>query len=105
MYSTVEDFASFWDALFNGRIVPRGWVARMVRPRSDVPRLSRRYGLGFWLRKTTGLPLLEGYDAGVSFCSVHDDERQITHTVMSNTSEGAWPMTQLLADRLETATD
>jgi CubicO group peptidase (beta-lactamase class C family) len=105
MYSTLADFASFWDALFGGRIVPMEWVARMVRPRSDVPRMSRRYGLGFWLRETTGRVLLEGYDAGVSFCSVHDPEREITHTVMSNTSEGAWPMTRLLADRLETATD
>ncbi|HEY6067533.1 MAG TPA: serine hydrolase domain-containing protein [Gaiellaceae bacterium] len=105
MYSTVEDFASFWDALFDGRIVPKEWVARMVRPRSHVPRLSRRYGLGFWLRETTGLPLLEGYDTGVSSCSVHDPEREITHTVMSNTSEGTWPMTRLLADLLETTTD
>lgn len=105
IYSTVEDFASFWDALFDGRIVSKEWVARMVLPRSDVPRLSRRYGLGFWLRETTGLPLLEGHDAGVSVCSVHDPEREITHTVMSNSSEGAWPMTQLLADLLETTTD
>ncbi|HEX6664852.1 MAG TPA: serine hydrolase domain-containing protein [Gaiellaceae bacterium] len=105
IYSTLADFTSFWTGLFAGRIVSTEWVARMVAPRSSVPRLSRRYGLGFWLRETSGLVLLEGYDAGVSFCSVHDPERQITHTVMSNTSDGAWPMTRLLADRLEAATD
>jgi CubicO group peptidase (beta-lactamase class C family) len=104
IYSTLADFTSFWTGLFAGRIVSTDRVASMVAPRSKVPRMSRCYGLGFWLRETTGLVLLEGYDAGVSFCSVHDPERKITHTVMSNTSDGAWPMTQLLADMLETAT-
>ena len=35
-------------------------------------------------------------DAGVSFRSVHDPARAITHTVISNTTDGAWPLTQLL---------
>jgi CubicO group peptidase (beta-lactamase class C family) len=100
MYSTVADFASFWDALFGGKIVSTDWVARMVRPRSDVPRLSRRYGLGFWLDRSGRDVMLEGYDAGVSCRSVHDPERKLTHTVISNTSDGAWPITQLLAERL-----
>ena len=36
VYSTVSDFASFWEALFAGTIVPSGRVAEMVEPRSDV---------------------------------------------------------------------
>ena len=100
IYSTLADFSSFWEALFGGRIVSADSVARMVRPRSDVPSLARRYGLGFWLGGSTDVVMLEGSDAGVSFRSVHDAEQTLTHTVMSNTSDGAWPMTRLLEERL-----
>ena len=62
----------FWHALFAGRIVPERWVAEMVRPRSDVPDEEKRYGLGFWLHAARDVVMLEGYDAGVSFRSMHD---------------------------------
>jgi CubicO group peptidase (beta-lactamase class C family) len=92
MYATVADFAAFWSALFAGAIVPRERVAEMVRPRSVEEDGSRRYGIGFWLHANTDVVWLEGHDAGVSFCSVHDPVATITHTVISNTSEGAWPV-------------
>ena len=71
----------------------------MVRPRSDVPPESMRYGLGFWLHESSDVVMLEGSDAGVSFRSVHDPARNITHTVISNTTEGAWPIARLFGDR------
>jgi hypothetical protein len=74
----------------------------MVRPRSDEPGMSRRYGLGFWLEKTHDAVLLIGSDAGVSFRSVHDRARRITHTVVSNTTYGARPIARLLDERLAT---
>ena len=98
-YSTVADVAAMWDAFLDGRIVPPRWVAEMVRPRSHVPRLSRRYGLGFWLHESSDVVLLDGYDAGVSFQSTHDPGAGTTRTVISNTSEGAWEMAELLAER------
>jgi hypothetical protein len=76
-------------------------VAELTRPRSDVPP-SRRYGMGFWLGAEDDVVALEGYDAGVSFRSVHDPVRRLTHTVISNTSAGAWPITRLLAEQLST---
>lgn len=102
IYSTAADLNSFWDSLFAGRIVSSGRVAEMVRPHSDWPEGSKRYGLGFHLHATTGVVWLEGYDAGVSFCSTHDPEKTITHTVISNTTEGAWPLVTLLDERLRT---
>jgi len=102
IYSTVTDVSSFWSALFAGQIVSADWVAEMVRARSDVARVSRRYGLGFWLDASSDVVMLEGCDAGVSFRTVHDPGRRITHTVISNTSDGAWPITQLLAEKLST---
>ncbi len=102
IYSTVADVSSFWSALFAGQIVSADWVAEMVRARSDVSRVSRRYGLGFWLDESSDVVMLEGCDAGVSFRSVHDPGRRITHTVISNTADGAWPITRLLDEWLST---
>jgi CubicO group peptidase (beta-lactamase class C family) len=96
MYSTVADIRVFWQSLFAGRIVSPPWVAEMVRPHSDVPAQSMRYGLGFWLHRSGTAVMLEGYDAGVSFRTVHDPTTTVTHTVISNSSDGAWSITRRL---------
>jgi hypothetical protein len=74
----------------------------MVRPHSDWPQESRRYGLGFHLHATGDSVWLEGYDAGVSFASRHQPSTAITYTVIANWSDGAWPMVRLLNERLGT---
>ena len=102
IYSTAADLSAFWDALFAGRIVSPERLAEMVRPRSDWPEESRRYGLGFHLHATGDGVWLEGYDAGVSFASLHQPTSSITYTVISNWSDGAWPIVRLLDDRLGT---
>lgn len=73
VHSTVADIRALWLALFAGAVVAPSWVAEMVRPRSDVPEHEMRYGLGFWLHATA-----------------------TTHTVIANTSAGAWPLTRHL---------
>ena len=102
LYSTVADFSAFWQALFAGRIVAPELVAEMVRPHSDWPEESKRYGLGFHLHPTGDAVMLEGYDAGVSFGSLHQPSSALTWTVISNWSEGTWPIVRLLYDRLGT---
>jgi CubicO group peptidase (beta-lactamase class C family) len=96
IYTTAADVRLFWPALFAGRIVSTAAVADMIRPRSDVPSESMRYGLGFWLHESGDAVMLEGCDAGVSFRSVHDPVSGLTHTVIANTAEGAWPLTRAL---------
>ncbi len=96
LYSTAADVHALWAAFAAGRIVPERWVAAMVQPRSDVPAEDRRYGLGFWLHRTEPAVLLEGFDAGVSFRSVHDPVRGTTWTVLSNSTMGAWPAARRL---------
>jgi CubicO group peptidase (beta-lactamase class C family) len=81
VYTTVADVEALWAAFVGGRIVSAEWVARMTTPRAE------RYGLGFWLDPLS----LEGADAGVSFRSVHG-----RYTVVSNTTEGAWPICRSL---------
>jgi CubicO group peptidase (beta-lactamase class C family) len=97
IYSTAADFVAFWLALFAGDIVPTPRVEEMTRPRSDIPEESKRYGLGFWLDASSDVVMLEGYDAGVSFRTAHDPESRLTYTVISNTTNGAWPITKFLS--------
>ncbi|MDQ3028590.1 MAG: beta-lactamase family protein [Actinomycetota bacterium] len=100
IYSTAADIHALWAAFFAGRIVSREWVAEMVRPRSNVPSESLRYGLGFWLHESQAAVVLEGEDAGVSFRSVHDPVAGFIHTVLCNTSSGAWPIARRLEELL-----
>lgn len=100
VYSTVADLSAFWRALFGDKLVSGRWVAELIRPRSEVPEQSKRYGLGFWLYQTGDQVLLMGMDPGVSFISVHDPDTARTHTVISNTSTGAWPIARHLRERL-----
>ncbi|MGH2734950.1 MAG: serine hydrolase domain-containing protein [Actinomycetota bacterium] len=100
IYSTAADIHGLWAAFFAGRIVSMDWVAQMVRPRSDVPSESMRYGLGLWLHESQHAVILEGSDAGVSFRTVHDPVGRFTYTVLSNTSSGAWPITRCLEEQL-----
>jgi CubicO group peptidase (beta-lactamase class C family) len=102
IYSTVADVSPLWRALFAGQIVSTDWVSEMIRARSDVPSESTRYGLGFSLHASSDTLMLEGCDAGVSFRTVRDPRSRVTHTVLSNTSDGAWPITRFLDDRLAT---
>jgi CubicO group peptidase (beta-lactamase class C family) len=99
-YSTAADIHALWSALYAGRIVPLDRLADMVRPRSDVPSESMRHGLGFWLHATSDAVLLDGSDAGVSFRTVHSASTGVTHTVLSNTTAGAWPFTRRLSELL-----
>ena len=102
IYSTAADLRSFWDALFAGRIVPEAWVGRWCGHAATCRRRAKRYGLGFWLHPTSEVVMIEGYDAGVSFRSMHDPVSGASATVIANTSEGAWPFVELLEEYLAT---
>ncbi|UOZ08710.1 serine hydrolase [Amycolatopsis sp. WQ 127309] len=90
-YSTAPDFRRFWPAFLDGRIVPREWVARMLRPHAPG------YGLGFWL-PWPGAVRLEGGDHGVSFRSTHSGG--VTATLLSNDHRGGGPLLQRLDEFL-----
>jgi CubicO group peptidase (beta-lactamase class C family) len=98
--TTLADLHAFWRALFENRIVSEASRVEMTRPRSDVPREEKRYGLGFWLSATGDAVILEGYDAGVSFRTAHVPLTGATYTVISNWSDGAWQLVEVLDDGL-----
>ena len=94
-FATVADMSSFWGALLDGRIVSDRWVAEMLTPRHVPTEESLGYGLGIWLH-ASGVLELHGYDAGVSFRSMHHPAHASTWTVGSNTSEGTFPLETVL---------
>ena len=96
IYTTAADVAMFWRALFAGSIVREETLAEMLRERS-APGADRGYGLGFWLPAGGHAVRLHGGDTGVAFVTVHDQERHLTWTLLSNTGEGA----EAIAGRLE----
>jgi hypothetical protein len=49
--------------------------------------------------------VMDGYDVGQSFRSWHDPERQVTSTVLSNSSNGAWPVARVLRELVERPDD
>jgi Beta-lactamase len=99
IYTTAADVRALWMAFFAGRIVSGDWVREMTRPRSDSADHKQRYGLGFWLHGSTDTVILDGYDAGVSFRSLHDPRGDVTATVISNWNDGARPIARLLDER------
>jgi CubicO group peptidase (beta-lactamase class C family) len=99
-YSTAADLHRLWGALHSARIVSLSTMKLMLTPRSDWPEESRRYGLGFHLHETGDAAWLEGYDAGVSFTSLHEPNEEITYTVIANWTDGAWPIIKLLNNQL-----
>jgi CubicO group peptidase (beta-lactamase class C family) len=100
LYATVADVHALWAALFGDRLVSPRWRSEMLRPRSEDTGESMGYGIGFWLARTGDALAIEGYDPGISFRSVHDPASTTTWTVVSNTSEGAWPVARLLREML-----
>jgi CubicO group peptidase (beta-lactamase class C family) len=100
IYSTAADLHTFWQALYAERIVSSRRVAQLVHPHSDWPDGSERYGFGLHLRTTGDAMWLEGSDAGVSASCLHQPSTSTTRTVISNWTDGAWPLVRFLDERL-----
>jgi CubicO group peptidase (beta-lactamase class C family) len=99
VFLTLDDTTAFWDALLSGRIVSLESVAAMTAEIS-VYNDARSYGRGFWLGPGADHVWIEGMDAGVSFQSGVFRSAEVTYAVLSNTSEGAWPLVRAIRDTL-----
>ncbi len=101
IFTTVADIARLWTACAAGAVVSAATFTEMLRPHVDAPEESSRYGLGFWLDATRAIAGLEGCDAGVSFRSRFEPATGVVATVVSNTSDGAWPVARAVAEYLD----
>ena len=100
VYLSLADMEAFWSALFAGKIVSDAMVTAMTTPPRELPEQEPAYGLGFWLRSSADVVMLEGMDAGVSFRSAHHRSDGRRYTVMANTSSGVWPLVRYLDEQL-----
>ena len=89
---------AFWAALFAGRIVPpdggRDGAAPQRRARGADALRPRLLAAPDQRRRSCS----RAATPACRSAALHDPTRAITYTVMSNTSEGAWPVTRVLAE-------
>lgn len=100
MFTTVDDVHRFWTSLTSGRIVSGELVDALTAPRHFDEEEHMRSAMGVWRHPTSPAWILDGMDAGVSFHSAHDPERDLTGTVMSSTADGAWAIAEWLRESL-----
>ncbi|WP_199698676.1 serine hydrolase domain-containing protein [Deinococcus cavernae] len=98
IYSTAGDIHRLWDALLLGRIVDKGWVDEMLRPRSTFAS-GGGYGLGLW-HGAEGRYWMMGADAGVGFASGVLPAQDFRLTLLSNVTEGTDAVFRDLSKRL-----
>lgn len=96
-YTTVDDLATLWKAFWANEILPSELVKTYTTPyvKVETEGANTHYGHGLWINEATNGQrevYIIGGDAGVSFKSSvrRASDRQVT--VISNTSNGAWPV-------------
>jgi len=94
VFTTASDIHRLWAALVDGRFGSDALTSMTTAP---VP--GARYGMGMWLAETPGTMTMEGMDAGASFRSTRFNDGT-TFSVLSNTTDGAWPIARYLAETL-----
>ena len=106
-YTTAEDLATLWTAFWQNEILPKELVEIYATPYVSAEEKEgafTHYSHGLWIeQEPRGEPeiYLMGCDAGVScWSSVRRKiDRQVT--VLSNTTEGAWPLLRDIDNALE----
>lgn len=103
-FTTIGDMRLFWNALLSGRLLKPETVARMmaqpVQVGAEWPDLL--YGYGYWLRRRPEgwIIALEGGDPGVALESLAWVEQGVVLTVLSNVTDGAAEIANVLAELL-----
>jgi CubicO group peptidase (beta-lactamase class C family) len=105
-YTTAEDIARLWKAFWGYQILPKHLVEAYAQPRvkANAERDDLFYGYGLWIREGEGRnreEFITGADAGVSFRSLVNRADGLEITVISNTSDGAWPILRAIAAALD----
>lgn len=105
IHTTAAEVIRLWAAVMAGAVVSAAMLREMTTAASSPATASGSfdYGLGCWLRNPSHVVEWEGYDAGASFRSGHDRASGLSYAVLSNTTEGAWPVAdaigRMMADR------
>ena len=96
IYSTAADISRLWRAFFAGQDRLGGLGRRDGAAAQRGCERVEAIRPWFLAARVSDVVMLEGYDAGVSFWSSHDPASGTTRTVISNWTDGAWPIAELL---------
>ena len=101
IYSTVADIRSLWSALFAGGSSRSTGPGRCCEPGATFPprRCATASGSGSTPRRTSWCSKAWTPESRSGPCTTRNDT---THTVVSNSTAGAWPVTRHLAEHLGT---
>jgi CubicO group peptidase (beta-lactamase class C family) len=96
-FTTVDDLATLWKAFWGYEILPQELVEIYARPfvKAETEGEQTYYGHGLWLNEGASQQrqvYITGGDAGVSFKSSVYQDTELKVTVISNTTQGAWPI-------------
>ncbi len=94
-FTTVQDIATLWNAFWNNEVLPQSLVEIYASPAITAGAEGLYYGHGLWIAEDTPgnrQTYIVGSDAGVSFKSSVYHREELYITVISNTSDGAWPV-------------
>ena len=100
-FTTLTDIDLLWDAFFACDILSLELTEHMINNQVLVKE-NQFYGYGMWIDYYNGHKIrrMEGYDAGVSFQSALVLDCSLRYTVISNTTNGAWPITKKIKELL-----
>jgi CubicO group peptidase (beta-lactamase class C family) len=96
-FTTVQDLATLWRAFWSYQILPEEMVNIYALPhvKAVTEADHNYYGHGLWIYEADDQnreEYITGGDAGVSFRSSVNRGKELLVTVISNTTEGAWPV-------------
>jgi CubicO group peptidase (beta-lactamase class C family) len=96
-FTTVQDIATLWKAFWGYEILPKALVDIYVQPyvKAETEAEHMYYGHGIWIHENESRnreEFITGCDAGVSFNSSVNRVNGLQITVISNTTDGAWPV-------------
>lgn len=96
-FTTVQDLATLWNAFWGCEILPKELVDLYAKPyvKAETEGEHTYYGHGLWICEDEGRnreEYITGCDAGVSFKSSVNRAKGLQVTVISNTTDGAWPI-------------
>jgi CubicO group peptidase (beta-lactamase class C family) len=103
-FTTAPDMRRFWTALLAGRVLSREWLDRFLTPSVQMGERgdSWHYGRGVYLRQERGnwIVSVEGCDPGASLESQLWRSTGVILTVLSNTTDGAARVNEILLSKL-----
>ncbi|HKZ82737.1 MAG TPA: serine hydrolase domain-containing protein [Anaerolineae bacterium] len=96
-FTTLQDLTTLWTAFWQCEILPKELVDIYTMPfvKAEAEGAHTYYGHGLWINEVPGKQrevYFTGCDAGVSFKSSVNRDTELQVTVISNTTQGAWPI-------------